>query len=90
MYGNYSHFMKFPTGFGGEYFTRLQRRDRLERSSGDGEIRITGLGLNWEGGHVCLSASIVCFRVSVCVSARAGVRGTDGERDGGRVGENGP
>ena len=62
MYGNYSHFMKFPTGFGGECFTRLQRRDRLERSSGDGEIRITGLGLNWEGGHVCLSASIVCFR----------------------------
>ena len=48
--------------------------DRLERPSGHGEIRITGLGLNWEGGHM---------------SARAGVRGTDGEREGGRVGESG-
>lgn len=38
---------------------------------------------------MCLSASMVCFRVSVRVSARAGVRGTDGEREGGRVGENG-
>lgn len=38
--------MKFPTGFGGEYFTRLHQVDRLESRSGAGEIRITGLGLN--------------------------------------------
>lgn len=82
MYGNYSHFMKFPTGFGGE--------------SGAGAAPGSGVGGGgpvWRGrrgaatcGHAaaselgggqgCSSALVVCFRgVGLCVQGRGGERG---------------
>lgn len=72
MYGNYSHFMKFPTGFGGESCARAAPGGPVwtgRRGIGKrGQPDASELG----GGHVCLYAFVVCFRASVSVRAGAG------------------
>lgn len=67
MYGNYSHFMKFPTGFGGKCFSVCTVR-------GDGE-EMGEHGLLWN--HLCLHARTVCFRARSCVHAWVHKTGTD-------------
>lgn len=83
MYGNYSHFMRFPqalevsiSGFNAGTVWRDRRTW--------GEIRITGLGLNWEGGHIVFIGVYGVFPCE-CACERAGRsearmgRGREGE-----------
>lgn len=62
MYGNYPHFMKFPTSFGGECGTFWTVLGRWRGYGGP----LTGLVLN----PLCVHACALCLRVSVRVHER--------------------
>lgn len=58
MYGNYPHFVKFPTGFGGECCS-------VGSVWGDGETGRRGAPARVESG-VCACTHGMCFRVCAC------------------------